>query len=211
MHRAAVALAVLAVGARTASADIFKLFAEADVGAMDGKGISGDQKDSAFFKNPHGAYGALIGAELVFVDAWIEHHQYYGHNDVADSGKLSTWTQFGLGLHFTMGLADDKDQKAGRGGFAEMAVGGWFGIGTGQQVQLPIDNAQLSDKGFLAEVRFGVGTHLNKVFDFGLSVPLSYGYFFKQGNGATANNLSTNYQGVEGEVLVYLRANIRLL
>ena len=211
MLRASVIAVTCLAMPRVASADILKLFAEADLGAMDGKGISGDQKDSAFFKNPHGAYGALVGVELVFVDAWIQHLQFYGHNDVSDSGKLSTWTEFGLGLHFQISLADDKDQKAGRGGFAEIGAGGWFGIGTGQQVALPLDNAQLSDKGFLGEVRFGVGTHLNKVLDFGLTVPLSYGYFFKTGNGATANDLSTHYQGIQGEALVYLRVNLRLL
>ena len=214
MVRVASLLAVplaLAALAPTARADIFKLFAEVDGGGMDGKGITGDQKDSAFFKNPHGAYGALVGAELVFIDAWIQHHQFYGHNDVVDGGHLATWTQFGLGVHFQLNLGDDKAQKAGTGGFVEIGAGAWFGIGTGQQVQLPLDNAQLSDKGFLGEARLGFGTHLNKIFDLGISVPVSYGYFFKTGNGATANDLSTHYQGVQGEALLYFRANIRLL
>jgi len=40
---------------------------------------------------------------------------------------------------------------------------------------------------------------------------VSWGYFFKNGNGAAVNDVSTHYQGVQGEALVFLRGNIRLL
>ena len=49
----------------------------------------------------------------------------------------------------------------------------WFGLGTGAQVMPPLDNAQLTDKAFLAEGRFGFGKHLSKVFDLGVVVPVS--------------------------------------
>jgi len=199
--------AVLAV-ATPASADVLKLFAEADGGGVYGKGTSGAQviKDSAFFaKAPHLAYGALIGAEFLFLDAWIQHHQ------LTDGSRIATWTQFGAGVHGTIDLGDAKQQKAHEGGFFEFGVGAWFGLGTGQQVMPPLDNAQITDKAFLVEGRVGFGTHLSKVFDFGLSVPVSWGYFFKNGNGAVANDVSTHYQGIQGEALLYLRANIRLL
>jgi hypothetical protein len=199
--------AVLAV-ATPASADVLKLFAEADGGGVYGKGTSGAQviKDSAFFaKAPHLAYGALIGAEFLFLDAWIQHHQ------LTDGSRIATWTQFGAGVHGTIDLGDAKQQKAHEGGFFEFGVGAWFGLGTGQQVMPPLDNAQITDKAFLVEGRVGFGTHLSSVFDFGLSVPVSWGYFFKNGDGAVANDVSTHYQGIQGEALLYLRANIRLL
>ena len=60
----------------------------------------------------------------------------------------------------------------------------FFGIGTGQQVVTPLDNAQLSDKAFLMEGRLGVGTHLSKVFDLGISVPVS-NYFVYAGTEET--------------------------
>ena len=207
MMRALSFAMVLAV-ATPASADVFKLFAEVDGGGAYGKGTSGDQviKDSAFFaKAPHLGYGALIGAEFLFLDAWIQHHQ------LTDGSRISTWTQFGAGVHGTVDLGDAKQQKAHEGGFFEFGVGAWFGLGTGQQVMPPLDNAQITDKAFLVEGRVGFGTHLSSVFDFGLSVPVSWGYFFKNGNGAVANDVSTHYQGIQGEALLYLRANIRLL
>ena len=106
-------------------------------------------KDSAFFaKAPHLDYGVQVGAELLFFDAWIQHHQ------LTDGSRISTWTQFGIGVHGTVDFGDPKEQKAHEGGFFEFGLGGWFGLGTGQQVMPPLDNAQITDKAFLVEGRY---------------------------------------------------------
>ena len=196
-------LAVIAVPA-AASADVFKLFAEGHGGGMYGVGTTGAQKDAAFFQKARGlTYGALIGAEFMFFDAWIQHHQYI-------NGGLETWTQFGLGVHFTMDMGSPEDRKAHTGGYAELGMGLWYGVGTGAQVRPPLDKAQLTDQGFLGDVRLGFGKHLSNIFDFGVVVPVSYGYFFKDGAGANANDLSTNYRSIQVEGLVVLRGNIKL-
>lgn len=207
MGRAPAALAlVLLLAPAVASADTFKLFGEIHGGGMYGTGLAGAQKDSAFFANsPHGAYGAEIGAELIFFDAWIEHHQY------TDGSRVTTWTQFGLGVHNEVETGDAQQKKDHKGGYLEFGGGVWFGLGTGQQVKPPLDNAQISDKAFLLEGRLGIGTHLNKVFDVGLTVPVSYGFFFKTGNGAGANDTSTQYRALQVEGLLVLRMNLRLL
>ena len=202
------ALVAVAGVAAPASADVLKLFVEANAGAGAGKATGGDPviKDAAFFaKAPHLAYGALIGAEFLFLDGWIQHHQF------TDGSRLATWTQFGVGVHGTIDTGDARQQKAHEGGYVELGAGGWFGVGTGQQVMPPLDNAQITDKGFLIEGRVGAGTHLSSVFDFGVTVPVSWGYFFKNGNGAVANDTSTHYRSIQGEVLLVLRANIRVL
>jgi hypothetical protein len=189
-----------------ASADVLKLFLEADGGGAFGKGTRGDLKDAAFFaKAPNLVYGGLIGAEFLFLDAWIQHHQ------LTDGSRIATWTQFGAGVHGLVDLGSAQQQKAHEGGFFEFGVGAWFGLGTGQQVMPPLDNAQITDKAFLIEGRLGGGKHLSSTFDIGVTVPVSWGYFFKNGNGTAVNNTSTHYQGVQGEALVFLRANIRLL
>jgi hypothetical protein len=207
MLRALSFAAVLAM-ARPASADVLKLFVEASGGGVAGKATGGDQavKDAAFFaKAPHLAYGALIGAEFLFLDGWIQHHQF------TDGNRIATWTQFGIGVHGTIDTGDPKQQKAHEGGYVEFSAGGFFGLGTGQQVMPPLDNAQITDKAFLFEGRLGGGMHLNSVFDLGVTVPVSWGYFLKNGDGAVANDTSTHYRSVQGEALVVLRANIRLL
>ena len=196
---------IIAALAAPASADTFKLFGELHGGGMYGQGTAGVQKDSAFFgKAKGGAYGALIGGEFLFFDAWIQHHQY------VNGEGLKTWTQFGLGVHFTTDLGSAADRKANKGGYFEFGAGMWFGLGTGAQVMPPLDNAQITDKAFVGEARFGFGKHLSKVFDLGVVVPVGYGYFFKTGNGAAVNDLDTHYRGIEAEALLALRANIRL-
>jgi hypothetical protein len=205
--RIAAALAIVVV-ASPASADVLKLFAEVDGGGVAGQGTSGDQviKDSAFFaKAPHLDYGALIGAEFLFIDAWVQHHQF------TDGSRIATWTQFGAGIHAQIDFGSPEQQKVHEGPFFEFGGGGWFGLGTGQQVMPPLDNAQITDKAFIAEGRLGLGTHLSSTFDFGVQVPVSWGYFIKNGDGAVVNNVSDHYQGVQVEGLLYLRVNIHLL
>ncbi len=203
---AAVLVTATPVAAR---ADVFKLFAQAEGGGVFGKRLSGDSgnSDAAFFeKAPHGAYGAEIGAQFLVFDAIIQHHQF------TNGSRLATWTQFGGGLRFEVGLGNQtkEDKAAGKGTYAEISANLFFGIGTGQQVMPPLSNDEVTDKAFLIEGRIGLGMHLNKILDLGVQLPVSWGYFIKNGGGAVANDLSTHYQSVQGEALVVLRGNIRL-
>ena len=192
-----------------ARADVFKLFAEVEGGGVFGKRLAGDaaNAEAGFFeKAPHGAYGAAIGAQFLVFDAVIQHHQF------TNGSRLATWTQFGGGMRFEVGLGDQTkaEKAAGKGSYAEISANLFFGIGTGQQVMPPLSNDEVTDKGFLIEGKVGFGMHLNKVLDIGLVVPVSWGYFIKNGGGAVANDVSTHYQSFQGEALVVLRGNIRL-
>lgn len=192
-----------------ARADVFKLFAEVEGGGVFGKRLAGDaaNAEAGFFeKAPHGAYGAAIGAQFLVFDAVIQHHQF------TNGSRLATWTQFGGGMRFEVGLGDQTkaEKAAGKGSYAEISANLFFGIGTGQQVMPPLSNDEVTDKGFLIEGKVGFGMHLNKVLDIGLVVPVSWGYFIKNGGGAVANDVSTHYQSLQGEALVVLRGNIRL-
>ena len=203
---AAVLVTVPPVAAR---ADVFKLFAEVEGGGVFGKRLAGDaaNAEAGFFeKAPHGAYGAAIGAQFLVFDAVIQHHQF------TNGSRLATWTQFGGGMRFEVGLGDQTkaEKAAGKGSYAEISANLFFGIGTGQQVMPPLSNDEVTDKGFLIEGKVGFGMHLNKVLDIGLVVPVSWGYFIKNGGGAVANDVSTHYQSFQGEALVVLRGNIRL-
>ena len=203
------AAVVVTVPPAAARADVFKLFAEAEGGGVFGKRLSGDaaNADAGFFqKAPHGAYGAAIGAQFLVFDVVIQHHQF------TNGSRLATWTQFGGGMRFEvdLGAPTKEDKKAGKGTYAEISANLFFGIGTGQQVMPPLSNDEVTDKGFLIEGKVGFGKHLNKVLDIGVLLPVSWGYFIKNGGGAVANDTSTHYQSVQGEALVVLRGNIRL-
>ena len=210
---AAVALLVSSAPA-PAAAEVFKIYAEAHGGGMYGKGTGGDlvnnsanMLDEAYFENAgHGMYGGAIGARFLFLAVEVQHHQYVGN------GSLSTWTQFGAGLQFEVGVGSQtpEDKKAGKGAYVQIGTMLFFGVGTGQQVMPPLSNDEVTDKGFLLQGSIGFGKHLNKVLDIGVSIPVSYGYFFKSGGPAVANDVSTHYQSAQVEALLVLRGNIRL-
>jgi hypothetical protein len=201
MRIALPAVTVLALLAPRAHADLLELRGEIHAGGSLGTGVGGAQKDSAFFaKAPNFDYGALVGAKIIFADAFISHDQF------TDGGHIMTWTQFAAGVRF-----DGKTggQASANGVPEKPPTGYWefgahvvFGLGTGAQVMPPLDNAQITDKGFTFELRPGFGKLLGGGFKIGLAFPISGGYFFKSGNGATANDLSTHYQGIEGAALL---------
>ncbi|HUS32805.1 MAG TPA: hypothetical protein VMZ53_30095 [Kofleriaceae bacterium] len=199
-----VVLAALAVPA-TASAEVFKLYGEAQGGGLFGKGIAGDHKEESAFQGGRGAYGVAAGAQFLIFDVNIRHNQFI------NGDGLTTWTQFTGGFNFGFDTGTEQEKKENKGGYVGFGVGLAFGVGTGAQVDPPLDNSQVTDKGFLLEGKLNFGKHLNKVFDIGLQVPVSYGYLFKSGNGATANNTETQYQSVQIEALLVLRANIRFI
>jgi hypothetical protein len=202
---------VLAGLTARAEADIFKLFGEVHAGAVGGKGLSGDpvngpDGDKAFFANvPHGAYGLRVGARFLILDGVIEHHQF------TNGSRLSTWTKFAAGIGIQADVGDEKAKKAKTSGYVDFGVNLAFGLGTGEQVMLPLSNDEITDKGFLIEGRIGFGKHLNKLFDIGVVVPVSWGYFFKTGFENPANDVTNHYRAVQAEGLVYLRMNLKLL
>ena len=203
----AAALVVSALSAR-ADADVLKLYGELHGGGVYGKGLTGDPVDQEkdFFAHvPHGMYGARIGARFLIIDGVIQHHQF------TNGDKLSTWTQFALGIGVQADLGDEKVKKAKKGPYFDVAVHFAFGLGTGQQVMPPLSNDEVTDKGFLVEGRLGFGKHLNKVFDVGIAVPASWGYLFKNGFDTSANDLSTHYRSFQIEGVAYLRMNLKLL
>ena len=192
--------------AQEARAEVLNLYGDVQGGGMFGKGLSGEQKDTAFFDTaPPGMYGARIAARFLFLGAAIQHHQY------TNGSRISTWTQFSGGLDLQVQLGDEKEKKARKNSFFELQGHLGFGVGTGQQVMPPLSNDEITDKAFMVEGRFGYGKHLNKIFDFGLTIPVSWGYFFKNGVMDAANDTATHYRGIQVEGLLFLRANIRLL
>jgi len=211
---AAVAALVVSSAPAPAEADVFKLYAEVHGGGMYGKGTGGDlvnneasNYDEAYFENASpGVYGLALGARILVLAIEVQHHQYVG------GGDLSTWTQFGAGLQFEVGVGGESkaDKKAGKGTYVQLGTMLFFGVGTGQQVMPPLSNDELTDKGFLLQGSIGFGKHLNKVLDIGVSIPVSYGYFFKSGGTAVANDVSTHYQSFQGEALLVLRGNFKL-
>ncbi len=202
-----VTLAVLA--AAPASADVAVLMGNVHGGGMVGKGTGGDQQDEAFFANaPNGVYGATVTGRFLFLAAEVTHRQYSFVGGEFEN-SLRTWTQFSAGVDFEIGLGSTQQKKERKGSFFQVSAMAGFGVGTGQQVDPPLDNSQITDKGFMLGGKVALGTHLSKHFDFGLMVPAQFGYFFK--NGVAANDLTNHYQGIHVEALLFLRVYLKLI
>jgi hypothetical protein len=207
--RALAAAALLSLAAPTAaSADLLSMRAQVQSGGSTGLMARGEQRDHAFHDATAGfTYGALVGVEVLFVDAWVEHNQF-----IDGDGFLGTWTQFMAGLDLEFGLGDKKGVELdGSGGYSSgygefgLAIG--FGVGTLQQVEPPLDNRQIDDKGFVAQATFGAGYRLSRLLSLGLAVPVQAGYLFKSG---AANDVSNQYSSVHAAALLNLRMKIKL-
>lgn len=211
MKLASVVLVMAMAG--TASADVFSVRAEAHGGGAGGMGVAGEAKDEAFQNVARGgAYGVLVGAEILFLDAWVQHHQYN------DGELLGTWTQFmaGLDLERPIGGGEPipgakKGEKTKPSGYFEIGVGLGFGVGTDRQIDPPLDNSEVNDKGFLLEGHLGAGKNLGSgALSIGVTVPVTAGYYFVSGTDASANEVDTHYQAVEAAILVNLRLRIKV-
>jgi hypothetical protein len=162
-------------------------------------GIAGAQKTNDFFGGAMGGlYGAKVGGEVLFTDVWVEHWQ------ITDGSVIGTWTQFMAGTDVDFPLGDTPQGEKPKT-FAELGFAFGFGLATGQQVMPPLDNSEVSDKGFIGQLSLGVDYRFNKVMSIGLSVPVTYGYMFK--NGA-ANDESNQYQQIGVAPQVYLRLHV---
>lgn len=206
LRTAAAALGFLVLSG-PAHADVLSLYAAIQGGGGGGEGVDGEARDDAFHAGAQGlAYGALVGAEVLFLDGWIEHTQYLRAGTLA-----GTWTQFMIGLdtQFDIGQATrGQGEERYAAGFGEMGFGAGFGVGTGQQVMPPLDNAQVTDKGFLGQVHLGFGYRFSPQLSAGVRLPVQAAYLFKSGDGRAANDRGNQYVSVHGAVLLELRLTL---
>jgi hypothetical protein len=191
-------LAALALASSPAHAKLFELYVQAGAGGGSGTGLSGDAKEADFFEGAAGmAYGGLLGVEIVFLDVWIAHDQFLG-----DDGVQGTWTRFMLGGDIDLELGTDTDV------YLEIGGGVGFGVGTGQQVEPPLDNGQVTDKGFMAEARGGIDWRFSDLASLGLTVPVTWGYLVKNGPGVSVNDEANRYQSLSVTPMLYLRITL---
>lgn len=200
------------------SADVLSMRLEAHTGPAGGEGVSGDRKDEAFHAGASGlSYGAIVGLEVLWIDVWVEHNQYQDSD-----GLAGTWTQFMTGLDYrfdlgekTRGGSHDADGKLTGDDrysplFAELGVGVGFGVGTGQQIDPPLDNSEVSDKGFLLQGHVALGYRLSRLISLGLVVPVQGAFMFKNDDGSAANDLSTQYRSLQYAALLNFRVNLQI-
>jgi hypothetical protein len=185
MKRLVVVAAIL-LAAAPARAALFELHASLRAGGMTGKGLGGELKDEDFFARARGfTYGAMVGVEILWIDLTVEHMQFTDFSEVT-----GTWTQFAIGPHFSFPLEEAQPGKLSKT-YADLGVSVGFGLGTGQQVDPPLDNGEISDKGVSLELRIGVEHRFNRVVGIGITVPIAWSYMFKND---VVNDVENHYQ-----------------
>ena len=135
------------------------------------------------------------------------------HEAVSALYTVSVWAR---SPHFDLDLESRARKKAAKGqpggegkqtGFLELGMGFGFGVGTGQQIDPPLDNSEVTDKGFLVEGHFSAGKVFGGGLGVGVTVPVSMGYYFKSG---FANDAGNQYLAAQGAVLLIVRGKIKL-
>jgi hypothetical protein len=212
----AIAFVAAALWPASARADLASLHAEVHSGGAGGAGLGGDAlvQDQAFHQKTQGlTYGAEVGIEFLFIDVWAEHNQFLDTN----GDFLGTWTQLMVGLDIQMGVGDTKggrlDREKGKmvggyeAGYLEAGFGIGLGFGTLQQVDPPLNNEQIDDKGPVGQAFVGAGYRLNRVLSIGVAAPVQVGYLFKSG---VANDTNNQYSSMQYAVMANLRMKFQL-
>jgi hypothetical protein len=196
MKRLAFAL-ILLLASTSARAEVFALFAQANLGFSAGSSLGGDQDDTNFFQRTKGfAYGAVVGAQVLFLRFWIDHQEYTNFSDFK-----GTWTQFMLGGEFGLPLGEVLPVDFG------IRFGAGYGIGTGQQAVPPLNNGDVSDRGIVLEVAPAIRYKFASVLALGFELPIAFSFLTKTDAPITTSDKYTSF-GVKG--LVFLEVSVGL-
>jgi hypothetical protein len=180
----------LGLAARPAEARLIDLHAGVVAGGLTGWGSDSHTPD--FFSKTNGAaFGAEVGLKLLMFDLSIRFLQ------VADSrGLTGTLATAMLGFEIDVPISEvahadgSKSQIILRPGFA-----GGIGFGTPAPVQTPYNNAQISDKGLLAQGKLALDYNIFALLSVGVEADFGYHYFLG-GNDLTAD-MQSHSSGVQ--------------
>jgi hypothetical protein len=167
------------------------LYGSVLVGGTTGGGTARGGPD--FFDASEGlASGVKLGVRLFVVDFSIRFLQM-----IDSHGAASTLSTALLGSTLEIPLVGGGHDVMGHPRRPEVVLrpglGAGFALGTPAPVHLPIDNAQLSAKGFLVEGSCGVERLFGPYFGIGATLEGGYHYLF--GQSATLNSGSDRSQG----------------
>jgi hypothetical protein len=166
-----VLLGALVLAPRPAAARLVDLHVGGRLGAMTGWGSSTGTPD--FFAHTRGAgIGFEAGLKLLIIDLSVTFTQF------ADSdGTVGTLTQFLLGTNFDIPAGGAKFEDGQPRAIFRPGIQGGFGFGTAGPVDIPLNNAQVSDKGFVSYLNFAYEYFLNPFIGVGGQAQFGYHYF----------------------------------
>ena len=193
---AAATAAVILAAPRPAPARVLELYLQLDpVGGWTGKRAAGSQLPAGqgetdfFVRNQGGMTGFKAGAELFFIDLFVDFKQGWGR---PYAGAPVDWTSYWVG--FMLGI--DLDLHFGEGNKWHFLIGAdaGFGLGGSGPINPPVTNDKVGTKGIVAQGRTALDYHFTKVFAIGVEADLGYHYLFL--NGLPINDVSSREHGI---------------
>lgn len=189
--------AALALGclleAAPSEAKVLDLYASLKGGWVTGGGSNSLAANAAdYFELERGpALGFEVGAEILFLDLMINGTRMFDPRSTDEAG-----VQEGSGgtfFQFLLGIDGDFALDGGAVPSTFLRVGGNAGVGLGlhREVRAPLDDSQVSDKGFVFNGVLALDQHLSRFFVVGLEVQPGYHIFFPGG--------AKQEQGVSGD------------
>ncbi|MDX2021768.1 MAG: hypothetical protein SF187_16130 [Deltaproteobacteria bacterium] len=179
--------------ASQADAKLLDVYGSTKMGYITGRGTNTlNPNASDYFDIEKGpAFGFEVGAEILFLDFMINGTRIF--DQAADSRG-----EDGAGYFFQFLTGIDGDFAVGEGDdpstFLRVGVNGGAALGTHRKVKAPLDNAQVSDKGFVANGVVALDYHLGKLFVVGVELMPGYHYFFPGGDSDKNQSLNGDDQ-----------------
>jgi hypothetical protein len=188
------AFAAVSSSASSAQARIIDLHAGAIGGAITGWGSTANTPD--FYERVKGpGLGVEVGAKLLVFDLSASFLQLFGGN-----GRAGTLTQIYFGVNIDVPVGNDRfkngiEKGKSRNIIRPLAEIG-LAAGTLEPVKPPLDNAQISSKGFVSKMGVGYEHFLNEFLGVGAEADFGYHYFIDGGMSSMAANqtYSSGYQ-----------------
>jgi hypothetical protein len=179
--------AALLLAPRPAEARILDLHVGGRVGGLTGWGTN-NATTPDFFEHTRGfGVGFEAGLKLLVVDLSLTFTQ------VADGGgTVGTLTQFLLGTSFDIPAGSLRFENGQPRSFVRPAIQGGFGFGTAGPVDPPLDNKQVSDKGFVSYATVAYEFFLNPFIGVGAQGQFGWHYFL---GGQVANDSKAHSTG----------------
>jgi hypothetical protein len=164
------ALAAVVLASRPAEARLVDLRAGGRFGGMTGWGTSGAPD---FFDTARsGGGGFELGAKLLIVDLSVNFTQLFNGNSLTQMLLGFTFDIPVGNLYFQDGLAKGKSRNIIR-----PIVNGGFAVGTPAAISLPLDDAQISQKGFISNFGANYEFFVNPFMGVGAQVDYGWHYF----------------------------------
>jgi hypothetical protein len=169
----------LSLAARPAQARLIDLRAGVIGGGLTGWGQTANTPD--FFKRRQGpGAGVEVGVKLLVFDVSASFLQLFN-----GSGTAGTLTQLLAGVNIDVPVGNDKFQEGVERGKSRNVIRPianlGFAVGTPEPVKPPLDNAQISAKGFVSYMGLGYEHFLNEFFGVGAQANFGYHYFIDGG------------------------------